>query len=163
MSHLIVITFDNPEEAGKVRKTLRSVQTGGHLRLDDSAVVTKDADGKFHVKNEVDRGVKIGALGGGFLGVLIGSVFFPFAGLLIGLLGGAAIGAAAKMGISQSFVKEVAADMENESSALFIIVRDSDPDVAVSALKPYKGKLYQTTLSPEAEENLRGVLKKEIK
>ena len=91
------------------------------------------------------------------------SVFFPWAGLIIGALGGAAIGAAAKMGVSQSFVKEVSEAMENQSSALFIIVRDSDPDVAISALKPYKGKILQTTLSPEDEENLRGVLKKEIK
>jgi uncharacterized membrane protein len=163
MSNLIVIVFDNPEEAGKVRKTIKSVQGSGHIRLDDSAVVIKDADGKFHVKNEMDRGVKVGAIGGGLLGLLIGSIFFPFAGLLIGALGGAAVGAAAKLGISQSFVKEVAETMENDSSALFIIVRDSNPDVAVSALKPYKGKLLQTTLSPEDEENLRGVLKKEIK
>ena len=163
MSNLIVIVFDDAEEAGNVRKTLRSIQHSGHLRLDDSAVVVKDAKGKFHVKNEIDRGVKIGTLGGGFLGVLIGSVFFPLGGILIGALAGAAIGAAAKMGISQKFVKEVAESMENESSALFIIVRDSDPDVAIAALKPYKGKLLQTTLTPEDEENLRGVLKKEIK
>ena len=76
---------------------------------------------------------------------------------------GAAIGAAAKMGVSQSLVKEVSNSMENESSAIFFIVRDSEPDVAVAALKPYKGKLLQTTLTPEDEETLRGVLKKEIK
>ena len=163
MSNLIVIVFDDPEEAGKVRKTIKSVQSGGHIRLDDSAVVVKDANGKFHVKNEMDRGIKIGAIGGGFLGLLIGGVFFPFAGLLIGALGGAAVGATTKLGISQSFIKEVAESMDNESSAFFVIVRDSDPDVAVAALKPYKGKLLQTTLSPEDEENLRGVLKKEIK
>jgi len=163
MSNLIVIVFDDSEEAEKVRKTIKMVQGGGYLRLDDSAVVVKDGKGKFHIKNEMDRGIKIGAIGGGFLGLLIGSVFFPFAGLLIGALGGAAVGAAAKLGISQNFIKEVAESMDNESSALFVIVRDSNPDVAVAALKPYKGKLLQTTLSPEDEENLRGVLKKEIK
>ncbi len=163
MSNLIVIVFDDIEEASAVRKTLRSVEHTGHLRLDDSAVVVKDSKGKIHVKNEVDRGVKIGAVGGGFVGVLIASVFFPVAGILIGALAGAALGASAKMGVSKSFVKEVSESMEDESSALFIIVRDSDPDVAVAALRPYKGKLLQTTLSPEDEENLRGVLKKEIK
>ena len=163
MANLIVIVFDDPDEAGNVRKTLRSIQHTGHLRLDDSAVVVKDEKGKIRVKNEVDRGVKIGAIGGGFLGVLIASVFFPWAGLIIGILGGAAVGAAAKLGISKSFVKEVSESMEDGSSAIFIIVRDSDPDVAVAALKPYKGKVLQTTLSPEDEENLRGVLKKEIK
>ncbi len=163
MSNLIVIVFDDIEEAGKVRETIRSVQNTGHIRLDDSAVVVKDKKGKVHVKNQVDRGIKVGAVGGGFLGLLIASVFFPLAGIIIGALGGAAIGAAAKLGISQSFVKEVSEAMENKSSALFIIVRDSEPDVAVAALKPYKGKVLQTTLSPEDEENLRGVLKKEIK
>ena len=163
MSNLVVIVFDDPEEAGKVRETIKSVQQTGHIRLDDSAVVVKDKKGKVHIKNQVDRGIKVGAVSGGFLGLLIGSVFFPFAGIIVGALSGAAIGAAAKMGVSQTFVKEVAAAMEKESSALFIIVRDSNPDVAVAALKPYKGKILQTTLSPEDEENLRGVLKKEIK
>ena len=163
MSNLIVIVFDDVEEASKVRKTIKSIEGSGHIRLDDSAVVVKDEKGKIHVKNQVDRGVKVGAVGGGLLGLLIRSIFFPFTGLLIGALSGAAVGAAAKLGVSQSFVKEVAEAMDNESSALFIIVRDSDPDVAVAALKPYKGKLLQTTLSPEDEENLRGVLKKEIK
>jgi uncharacterized membrane protein len=163
MSNLIVIVFDDPEEASNVRKTIKSIEGTGHIRLDDSAVVVKDEKGKVHVKNQVDRGVKVGAVGGGLLGLLIASVFFPFAGIIIGALGGAAVGAAAKLGISQNFIKEVAESMEDESSALFIIVRDSDPDVAVSALKPYKGKVLQTTLAPEDENNLRAVLKKEIK
>jgi len=162
MSNLIVIVFDDIEEAAKVRKTIKSIE-GSHIRLDDSAVVVKDEKGKVHVKNQVDRGVKVGSVGGGFLGLLIGSVFFPVAGLLLGALAGAAVGASAKMGVSNTFVKDVAESMENESSALFIMVRDSNPDVAIAALKPYKGKVLQTTLSPEAEENLRGVLKKEIK
>jgi uncharacterized membrane protein len=163
MSNLIVIVFDDPDEAGKVRETLHSIQGSGYLRLDDAAVVVKDTDGKIHVKNEVDRGVKVGALGGGFLGLLLGSVFFPLAGLLVGTLGGAAVGAAMKTGIPKSFVEEVSESLKDGSSALFIIVRDSNPDVAVAALKPYKGKVLQTTLSPEDEETLRSVLKKEIK
>jgi uncharacterized membrane protein len=163
MANLIVIVFDDPEEAPRVRKTIKSIEGSGHISLNDSAVVVKDEKGKVHVKNQVDRGVKIGAVGGGFFGLLLASVFFPVAGIVIGALGGAVIGKMAKLGVSQGFVKEVASSMENESSALFIIVRDSDPDVAVAALKPYKGKILQTTLSPEDEEILRDVLKKEIK
>jgi hypothetical protein len=39
MSYLVVITFDDPKSAGKVRHTLSSVQDTGHLNLDDSAVI----------------------------------------------------------------------------------------------------------------------------
>ena len=161
MSNLIVMVFDDPEEAGAVHKTLFSIKKGGYISLDDSAVVVKDADGKISVKNQVDRGVKVGTLGGGFIGLLLGGLFFPVAGILIGALGGAAVGAAAKLGISQKFVKEVSESLEPNSSALFIIVRDADPEMAIAALKPYKGKILQTTLSPEDEEELRQVLKKE--
>jgi uncharacterized membrane protein len=162
MSNLIVVTFDDPEEAGKVLKSLRSVQKEGYLSLDDSAVVVKDEDGKVHVKNEMDRGVKIGALGGGALGLLIGSVFFPIAGLVIGALAGGLVGKSVDLGVDQKFVKEVSNDIQPGTSALFFIVRDAEPDVAVAALRPYKGTVRHTTFPPEAEEELRRILKKRI-
>jgi uncharacterized membrane protein len=162
MSNIVVIAFDNMEEAGRVRETLRSVQHEGYINLDDSAVVVKDEEGKIHVKNEVDRGVKIGAIGGGALGLLIGGLLFPVAGLLIGVLGGAAVGALAKVGIDKQFVKDVEESMQPGTSALFIIVREANADVAVAALKPYKGTVLQTSFPPEAEEELRRILKKRI-
>ena len=160
MSNLVVITFDNAEEAGKLRETLRSADQTDLLSLDDSAVVVKDEDGEVHVKNEMDRGVKIGAVGGGMLGLVIGSIVFPVAGTIIGALGGALIGKSADLGIDQKFVKEVGNDLQPGTSAIFFIVREANPDAAMSALKPYKGTVRQTSLPPEAEEELRRILKK---
>ena len=162
MSNLIVVTFDDPDEAGKVLETLRSVQREGYLSLDDSAVVVKDEEGKVHVKNETDRGVKIGAVGGGLLGLLLGSVFFPIAGLLVGALAGGLIGKSADLGVDQKFVKEVSEDIQPGTSALFFLVRDAEPDVAMAALRPYKGTVRHTTFPPEAEEELRRILTKRI-
>ena len=160
MSNLVVIVFDDVEQAGQVRASLKSVEHEGRLRLDDSAVVVKDEKGKIHVKDQMDRGVKVGAVTGGLLGILLASVFFPIAGLIIGAVAGGLIGSAAGLGISKSFIKEVSESMTDSSSALFIIVRDGDPDLAVAALRPYKGKILQTTLSDEDEESLRRALKK---
>lgn len=162
MSNLIVVTFDSPDEAGQVLETLRSVQREGYLGLDDSAVVVKDEDGKVHVKNEMDRGVKIGAVGGGLLGLLLAGIFFPVAGILVGAVAGGLIGKSVDLGVDQKFVKEVSEDIQPGTSALFFIVRDAEPDVAVAALRPYKGTVRHTTFPPEAEKELRRILKKRI-
>jgi uncharacterized membrane protein len=155
MSYLVVITFDDPDEAGKVRQTLSSIEHTGHLSLNDSAIIVKDDQGKVHLKNEVDRGVKVGAVGGSLLGLLIASVFFPIGGLILGALGGALVGKMANTGVSQKFVKEVSEDLEPGSSAIFFIVRGDDPNPTVAALRQYKGKVLQTTLPKEAEDTLR--------
>ena len=162
MSNLIVILFDNAEEAGQVRETLRSAQRENYLSLDDSAVVVKDEDGKIHVKNEMDRGVKIGAVGGGLLGLMLAGIFFPVGGLIIGAVGGALVGKAFNTGIDQKFVKDVEAEMQPGTSAIFFIVREANVDMAVASLRPYKGKVLQTTLPEEDEEELRRILKKKI-
>jgi uncharacterized membrane protein len=162
MSHLVVVSFDNAEEAGKVRETLRSVEKSDYLSLDDSAVIVKDEEGKIHVKNEMDRGVKIGAVGGGLLGLLLAGIFFPVGGMLVGAALGGLIGKSVDLGIDQRFVKEVADDLEPNTSAIFFLVREANPDVAVAALKPYKGTVRHTSFPPEAEEELRRILKKRI-
>jgi uncharacterized membrane protein len=162
MSNLVVITFDNADEAGNVRESLRSLEKQGMLSLDDSAVVVKDAEGKIHVKNEMDRGVAVGALGGGALGLLIASVFFPMAGIIIGALGGALVGKMADLGVDQKFVKEVGEALQPDTSAIFVVSREANPNAVISALKPYQGQLYQTTLPTEAEEELRRILSKRI-
>lgn len=160
MSNLIVLTFDDMNEAGQVRESVKKQEKLGTISLDDSAVVVKDEKGKVHVKNQMDRGVKIGAVGGGLLGLLIAGLFFPVAGIAIGILGGMGVGALADVGIQKSFVKEVSEAIKPGTSALFLIIRESDPNAALAVLRPYKGEVYQTSLDPEDEESVRDALKK---
>jgi len=158
MSNLIVITFDNEDEAGRVRETVRQLQRQDLISLDDSAVVVKDANGKVRVDNELDRGVKVGALGGGLIGLMLGFIFFPLGGLIMGAAGGALVGRMTELGVDGKFVKDVQEDLPNGSSAIFLLVRQADPNVALAALKPYKGHVYHTSLSTQGEESLRRVL-----
>ena len=158
MSNLIVMTFNARDEASKVRQTLREVEGAGRISLDDAAVIHKDAAGKLDVDNEVDRGVKTGAIGGGLLGLLL-SFVFPLAGVIVGAAGGALVGRMADLGIDQQFVQDVSASLQPNNSALFVLVRDADPTVAIAALEPYQGTLYHTSLDPGVEEELRHALK----
>ena len=162
MPNIVVIVFDDPDEAEKVRDSIRSIEHEGKISLDDSAVVVKDADGEVHVKGQVDRGVKVGAAGGGALGLLIGGIMFPVAGLALGALAGAAIGKLAETGVDKKFIKEVEEALEPNTSALFVISREGDPDFALAALRPYKGKVYHSSLDPEAEAELRRILDQEM-
>jgi uncharacterized membrane protein len=159
MSQLIVVTFDDADEAGKVRDSIRSGEKQGTISLDDSAVVVRDEKGKVHVKNQLDRGVKIGAVGGGLLGLLLTSVFFPVAGIVVGVLGGMGVGSLADLGIQKKFVQEVSDSLQPGTSAIFLIIREANANAVVAALKPYKGKVIQTTLDPDDEETLKRVLK----
>ena len=162
MSFVVAITFDNAEEADKVRETLSKGQKGDYISLDDSAVIVMDEEGKAHVENEMDRGAKVGAVGGGFLGLLIGGLMFPVVGLVIGVVGGALVGKLAAPGIDKQFVEDVEKDLTPGTSAIIFIVRDTNVDYAMASLRPYKGKIYQTSLPAESEEELRKELKKSI-
>lgn len=162
MPNLIVIAFDNPDEAEKVREAIHEMEKAGRISLDDSAVVVKDENGKIHVKNEVDRGVKVGAAAGGLLGLFVTLLFAPIAGLVLGVIGGGLIGSAADLGVSKKFVKDVEGQLKPGTSALFVIIREGDPTAAVALLKPFEGQVIQTTLPSEAEDTLREVLSKRI-
>jgi uncharacterized membrane protein len=160
MYRLVVLTFDNTEEAGEVREALGKAEKGGYVSLDDSAVVVKDKEGEVHVKNEVDRGVKVGAVGGSALGLFIGFMFGgPIGAMIVGGIGGAVVGSLADLGVDKTFVQEVSDALQPGTSALFLIIRDADPAVALGALKPYKGKIYHTNLTPDMEDQLRRALR----
>ena len=106
-----------------------------------------------------DTGVKVGALGGGMLGLLIGFIFGgPIGSMLVGLVGGALMGSLAQMGVDKGFMKDVEEAMPPNSSALFFLLRDDEPDAAIAALEPYQGTVYHTSLSIEDEEALRQAL-----
>lgn len=154
MSELIVMTFDTAEEAGQVRDSLKDIQKAGRLALDDYAIISKDAGGKVHVRNVPDTGMKWGALGGAILGPVL-LFMFPVVGIAVGATVGALVGKTLDMGVDKKFVKEVTGKLQPNGSALFLIVRSGDPNAVLSALRPYKGHLLQTTLSPELEEELK--------
>jgi len=160
MSNLIVLTFDDMEQAGQAFEALKKAQSGGHLKIDDAAVIVKDESGKIDVKNTLDTGVKWGAVGGGVLGLLLAGLFFPVAGLALGALGGALVGKSLDLGVDKKFVEDVTETLKPGSSALFVIGSAEHKDAVAGALRPFKGSIYQTTLPTEGVEALEDALKR---
>lgn len=163
MSQLLVITFGDRETAGQAAERLKGLQKGHGIDISDMAVVEKDADGKVHVHHGVDTTTAGGAVVGGALGLLLGLVFFPVAGLAIGALAGGFIGRSLHQNVDKKLVEDVTADLSENTSALFVMGSSSSPSAVIGALEPYKGKVYQTTLDSEAEAQIQAALDREKK
>jgi uncharacterized membrane protein len=61
-------------------------------------------------------------------------------------------------GVSDRFVDEIKETLRPGRSALFLVVRQSDLDATIAALRLFKGDVLQTTLPTEVEEALRQAL-----
>jgi len=166
MSELVVVGFDNPEEADRVLVKLNSLQKEYLVDLEDAVVVVRDASGKVHLKQSVNLtaiGVTSGLLSGGICGGLVGLLFLnPLAGFAIGGAIGAGAGALSgslsDYGIDDNFIKSLGETIPNNSSALFVLIRKVQPEKVMAELHGLQGRVIKTSLSPEQEEKLRQAL-----
>ena len=159
MSSLVVVSFDSEGEAAAVLDVLKGQSKYGNISFDDTAVVSKDTDGKVHVKNNVSHGTMVATGVGALLGLMLSFFLFPVVGVLLGAGGGALVARAMDLGVDGKFVKQVSESLEPGTSALFVLVHDANPAAVRAALEDHHGTILQTTLSTEAEENLKKALK----
>jgi uncharacterized membrane protein len=157
MNQLLVMAFDHFDDARNALKGLRALEREGRIRFEDTAIVERDPDGTAHVKNEISGTTETAAAIGALIGGLVTFVFPP-AGIAIGAAVGAAIGASLGTGVSGDFVDEIKTTLRPGRSALFLVVKQSDADATLAALRGYHGDVIQTTLDSEAEEALRQAL-----
>jgi len=157
MSDLVAITFADEETALRALGSVRALEKDGGIGLEDTAVVTKDADGKIHVKNEMASGTETGAAVGAVLGSLL---FFVFPiGLIGGAIVGGLVGRASSPGVDGNFVKQVEAELPNGGSALFLLTKAGQTGMLIGSMRQYEGTVIQTSLDDEEERALRDSLK----
>lgn len=154
MNQLVVIAFDHFDDARSALKSLRGLEKDGRIRFEDTALVERDPDGTAHVRNEVsgttETATVVGAVVGGFFGFL-----FPLLGAAIGAAAGAAVGSAMRTGVEGSFIDEVKRTLRPGRSALFLVIKESELDAVLPALRQFRGDVLQSTLSTEVEDALR--------
>lgn len=158
MSTLVVIGYKTPYKAEEVRLTLRKLERDYLIELEDAVVAVKDGKGKVKLNQSVNL-TAVGAVSGGFWGTLIGMIFLsPLLGLAVGASAGAVSGVLSDVGINDQFMKELAATMIPNSSALFVLVRKATPDKVLAELNGTGGTILQTSLSHEDEAKLQAAL-----
>jgi uncharacterized membrane protein len=154
---LIVIAFDHFDDARTAMAGLRSLERAGQIRFEDTAIVERDPDGTAHVKNEISGTTETATAVGAVIGGLVTFVF-PLAGIALGAALGALVGRVLDRGVSDAFVDEVKQTLRPGRSALFLVVKASNTDATLAALRQFHGDVIQTTLDSEAEEALRQAL-----
>ena len=166
MSELIVVGFNDPEEADRVLLRLSKLRKEYLIDIEDAVVVVRDEDGKVHLKqgiNLVTAGATTGFVSGSLWGTLVGFLFLnPLAGFVLGSAievgAGALSGSLSDCGINDDFIKSLAETIPPNSSALFILVRKVQPEKVLAELSGVKGKVLRTSLSPEREKKLQQAL-----
>jgi uncharacterized membrane protein len=159
MSNLIVVAYSDEYRAAEVLAALRRMNKEYLVDLDDACYVTKDASGKIKLHQNTSL-AGAGAAWGGLWGMLIGLLFFvPFLGLAIGAGLGALSGKLSDYGIDDKFAKQIAATLQPNTSAIFMLVRRATPDKVIPELSQYGGTILQTSLPKETEEKLQEALK----
>lgn len=120
---VVIAAFRDEQSANKVLEELKQAKKQGLIEIRDAAVLTKDMQGKLHIKDTKDWGFGKGALAGGVVGVVAGLLAGPVGW---GLLGGALIGGvAAKMadgGFDNKRLEQLGAKLTPGSSAIVAVI-----------------------------------------
>ncbi|MCG8529468.1 MAG: DUF1269 domain-containing protein [Desulfovibrionales bacterium] len=158
MPDLIVITYDSETRAEEVRAELLKMAGEYLVDIEDAAVAIHKQNGKVKLR-QMHTLTTVGALGGGFWGLLIGLIaVHPLLGLVVGASAGAAAGALSDVGINDSFMKELAETLTVGTSALFVLSSKLTSERVLERLKGSGGHVLQTSLSHDDEEKLKAAL-----
>ena len=156
MATLTAWTFASPYGADDALATLEKMQSEQLIQVQDAAVVSWEPDRKKPKTRELHSMKKMGALGGGFWGLLFGLIFFiPILGLAIGAATGALFGSLSDVGISDEFINRVRENVTPGTSALFLLSSDAVMDRVAAEFRDTNAELISTNLSAEQEERLR--------
>lgn len=169
MKEIMAVGFKGKHRADEVLNELLALDDAWVVDLYDAVTVHRTSNGRLRVDRSVQPTTGEAAVGGGLLGSLIGGLLAaPFtlgasAGVAAGAIGasaisGAAVGSIAGVddadwnkdyyGIPENFVKDVSGMVQPGESAIFALIRTSDPEIVAAHFKGYGGRILRSSLTP---------------
>lgn len=156
MATMSVWRFDDPDTAGEAVRVLEDLQKEGQIQVLDATWISWPVGRRGPKTHPLHGFTTIGAVGGGFFGVLMGAIFLvPLLGLAIGAAAGAATGRFADVGLNDALVAEVQAKVTPGTSALFVLTEKAVPERVAEAFSGFHAELITSNLSDEQEKILR--------
>lgn len=158
MANLIAVAYENVGTARNVLGELTELSVERAIRLDDAVIVERRLDGTTRLHQTMRLGAA-GATGGALWGGLIGLLFLaPFLGAAVGAAAGGALGALSDVGVDDSFMSQLAEDLQPGTAAVIVLVRASMPDKVLPRISRYGGRVLRTSLSADVDDQLRVAL-----
>src|SRR3954463_15351068 len=158
MSNLTVVAYDDVATAQEVVQTLARLQQEHNIVIEDIVVAERKADGKVKLHQTQKLGAA-GATGGALWGGLIGLLFLaPLLGMAVGAASGGMAGAFTDIGVDDDMMKQIGEQLEPGKAAVFALPSQGNIDKVLPELAQFRGKVLQSSLSTEAEQQLRQVV-----
>ena len=166
MSELVVVGFENTQDADRALTELVRLTKEHLIDLEDAVVAIRSPDGTVRIKQSVNL-IGMGAAQGGLSGALWGSlVGLLFLNPLLGFAAGAAVGAGSgalagslsDYGIDDDLIRSIGDTLQPNTSALFVLIRKVQPEKVLAELSGFKGKVIRSSLSPDQEQRLQAAL-----
>ena len=148
---LYAAIYDDLDDAEADYEAVFELHAAGAIGTFDSAIITKDAEGKVHV-SKTEKPTQHGAWTGAGVGALVGLLFPP------ALIGSAVVGAGAgglighlKGGMSRGDLKELGEELEAGNAAV-IVLGESKIEEQLAKATERANKLIEKQIDADADE-----------
>lgn len=153
---LIVAAFQTEDGASQALDQLKAAKKEHLIRIENAAILRKDAAGKIHIKDTKDigggKGAAMGGVLGAALGILTGGVGFAVVGL--GALAG---GVSAKMrdgGFNDARLQRLGESLKPGSSAIVAVIEHRWVEDAEAAMRQAGADVLTETISADIAAQL---------
>jgi uncharacterized membrane protein len=153
---LIVASFKTEDGAEKALAELKAAKKDHLIRIDNAAVLRKDAAGKVHIKELKDMGGGKGAAIGGLLGaglaILTGGATLAVAGL--GAVLGGVAAKASDAGFKDDRLKTLGDSLTPGSSAIVAVIEHRWIEDYEAAMREQQADVFTTALAADIATQL---------
>ncbi len=154
-NEVLVVAFPGETRAADVLNELKQLNKEHLVHLKNAAIITRDRSGKVNIHETHDfdakQGAVAGALAGGLLGMLRGDLV---EGALLGAGAGFVASKVVDLGFKDDYLKQLAASLQPDSSAIVAMVLFDHADQAISELNIHGGTILRETLAPDVAAKL---------
>ena len=162
-SRLLAVELDDPLRAQEALLASLRLHQRQAIRIEDAAIVTKDAGGRIRIHQTRDVGTGQGAMAGTWLGMFAGLLFMvPLVGAVLGAAIGGIWAKLRDIGISDREMKEMGEGLAPGFAALFLLFEPLAPTTLVREMHRFNGRVLRSTLPDDLTEEIAAALEEVV-